>query len=84
MKTEELKKFRFRSPERVHVIGRNEWHGQSGTCRGINAAHSKKNTSYQRIVVVVELDSGEKVGFFVGELVSDNALERLANLEDEE
>lgn len=75
---------RFRSPDRVHVIGRNEWCGQSGICRGINPAHGKKHTNYQRVVVIVELDkTSEKVGFFVGELVSDNPLERLANLDEE-
>jgi hypothetical protein len=72
------------NPERVHIIGRNEWNGQSGVARGTNPAHGKKHTLYQRIVTLVELDgSGEKVNFFIGELVSDNPLERLAALDDE-
>lgn len=70
--------------DRVHIIGKSEWAGQSGVVRGSRMANSKK-LSRQRLVYTVELDhTGEKIGFFAGEVVSDNPLERLAAIDDEE
>lgn len=73
-----------RNPDRVHIIGHNEWCGQSGIVHGYKPAHGTRFAQYQRIVVTVELDkTGDCVGFFIGELAPDNPLERLANLEEE-
>jgi hypothetical protein len=75
---------KFRAPERVYIVGLNEWRGQYGICRGFGMANNKRY-GRQRAYVLVELEMGrERVGFFTGELVSANPLERLANLDDEE
>lgn len=72
-------------PTRVHIVGHNEWRGQSGVAHGTRAAHKKKNHRYQRLAVLVELDeTGERIEFFEGELVFDNPLERLASVIDDE
>ena len=75
---------KFRSPERVYIVGCNEYRGQYGICRGFGMANNRRQ-GRQRAYVLVELETSRKrIGFFTGELISANPLERLANLEEED